>query len=156
MFREFVNEIITLLRNNITDPNTARANAGKNWIYPDFPHEKATMPRISIVYVGHSEAEFYGVNGGMALVYPLRYEISVWVRRGEAYTVNNEELGGGALLDYLADQVINVIESNAFSITNVIVAKCVGGGAITIEESNTGILRKPLDFMFYYQKQAGV
>ncbi|MBE8539414.1 hypothetical protein [Geoglobus acetivorans] len=156
MFRELVNEIITLLRNNIPDPNTARANAGKNWIYPDFPHEKATMPRISVVYIGHSEPDFYGVNGGTALLYPLRYEISVWVRRGETFTVGNEELGGGALLDYLADQVINVIESNAFSMTNVVVAKCVGGGSIVIEEQNTGILRKPLEFTFYYLKQSGV
>jgi|Deesub1362A_J573_1020465.scaffolds.fasta_scaffold00193_69 hypothetical protein len=155
MFRELVNELITLLKTNIPDPNTERANAGEMWIYPDFPETPAKMPRISIVFVGSSEAEFYAINGGMTLVYPLRYEISAWIRMKQKHVINSEEFAGGKLLDYLADQIINTIESNAFSISNVIVGKLAGGGSITIVEDNTGIMRKPLEFIFYYQKQAG-
>ena len=156
MYRELTQSIISLLRSNLTDPNSDRAAAGKNWIYPDFPREDATMPRVSVVLRGQGEAEYYGVNGGTVLVYPVRYEISVWVRFKETYTIGSEKYGEGKLIDYLCDQIINVIENNAFSLDNVVVAKCVSAGAITLYERNVGIMRRPLEFEFLYMKQQGV
>jgi len=155
MFSELVNEIITLLKNNIVDPNTARAAAGKNWIFPDFPYEKSSMPRISVVYLGHTEPEYYGVNGGMILIYPLRYEISIWTRMGEAYTIDSVKYSGSGLLDVLADKIVNVMENNQFSIDNVLYCKCVGGRMTEIAEKDTGLMRKPLEFTFWYHKKKG-
>lgn len=150
MYKELITNVVTLLRNNISDP----ANRGTNWIYPDFPRVDAKMPRISVSLISQREAKFYGINGATKLLYPVIIEVSVWVRTKETFLIGTETYGGGKLVDYLCDEIINVLENNAFNIDNVEVVKCTGCSSIIYDDS-VKLLRRALQFEFLYNKTAG-
>jgi len=113
------NQIITLLKARLTDPNaTARATAGltSDWIRDDMPREdmqRNSYPRISVMMVTETaeQIELYGT-----MMYSPRLQIDIWVWGGVSgqssmkLTIGDEVYEGQKLLDYLARAVKDALD----------------------------------------------
>lgn len=113
------NAVITVLRNRLTDYNSAsRTPTGSNWIYPDFPRldlGKNSYPRISVTDVTET-AEITDINRTM--FYHCRLQIDVWVWAGidgkdsMLLTISSVVYEGQKLLDLIARDVISGLDDN--------------------------------------------
>jgi len=91
------------LREKVPDP----ISRGKNWIYPSYPREDATMPRVSIVVIGTSTDEFgLGFKGQRVT---SRVEVSVWIDSRREGVVDGKKYRGSGLREALGDKIINVL-----------------------------------------------
>lgn len=95
---------------------TVKYHYDGTWIFPGFPVGKFTPPRISITQIS-SRMENIGIgrmlNETEKAMVPINwYQIDLWTRKGHSFTIGNEYYSGGKLLDYLADRVVEVIETN--------------------------------------------
>jgi hypothetical protein len=109
---ELNNLIVDFLRDNIDHPDPNH-QAADNWIYMDYPRLDATFPRISVTQMGGS-GETAGVGDqtsstAQGQYHPMSYDIDVWVKKGNVYTISLAKKGGSALRDYLADLIISEI-----------------------------------------------
>ncbi len=82
-------------------------NYGTNWIYPGYPQATASMPRIAIIGLGGG-MEPAGVGNQEHFLKPF-FRIEVWIRDGEAFTVNGSSLSGDRLLDFYSEEMIKTI-----------------------------------------------
>ena len=113
------NEVITLLRARLTDYNSSsRSPTSSQWILPFFPRlnlVKNSYPRISVTEVSET-AEIINVNRDM--MYHPRLQIDVWVWAGidgkdsMLLIINSVVHEGGKLLDLIARDVRNVLDTN--------------------------------------------
>ena len=136
-----VHDVVSTLRSNISDPNTARTS---NFIYPDMFHRRATMPRITVIVRnvemtdGNRDIDGYKY-------YTIYLDIDVWVGTNIVFTIDEEEYEPAKLLDYLVDKVIDVVDEASFPSFSVIQVK-----RMSIAELDSGIrniIRKNISYM---------
>lgn len=120
------NQLITLLKANLTDPNSDDRK-GDNWIFDDMPRKdlnKESYPRISVMPVTET-AEIIEFRGNMQ--YSPHLQIDIWVWAGDAgqdsmiLTIDDKPYEGNKLLTYLARQVKNALQQNKedlYDVTN--------------------------------------
>lgn len=112
---EIVSTVVTLLRNQITDPLTTRASEGRNFIYSRFPREDATFPRISVTPLTSGNVQQIDIETqSQMLVQPI--QIDVWVGQ-ETFEIDGTKYNWSALLDYMAGQVTNAISDNRYNLS---------------------------------------
>lgn len=95
----------------------AKYHYGKTFIYPGFPHDNFTSPRISI-----SQLDTVGTKAGVGdqltpsqkgFLPSSKYEFNVWIQKdAKAFEINNEYYSGGKLLDHLGEQIMDAILKN--------------------------------------------
>lgn len=103
--------------NTSTPTLDVRYHYGKTFIYPGFPHDNFTSPRISI-----SQLDTVGTKAGIGdrltpsqkgFLPSGKYEFNIWIQKdAKAFEIDNEYYSGGKLLDYLAEQVMDAILKN--------------------------------------------
>jgi len=104
----------------------------QTWIYPDYPREDATMPRISVFYVGGFESR-RGIGEQFDATTKKRmfvasHQIDIWIKKGDVWKVDGTKISGGKLLDVIADDVLDALVKNkewlyrAFNIHDLIVS----------------------------------
>lgn len=116
IYSDVITGIVALLRANITDPDTARSGAGRNFIYDRFPHKTASMPRISVTVLPHGDTEELDLGEDDELI-TLQVQIDVWVDRKSTFTIASATYNGGKLQDYLSGQVSKVMKKNKATLT---------------------------------------
>ncbi len=121
------NQLITVLRANVADPNSAN-RIGSNFIFNGLPRQdlkKNSYPRISVVMVTET-AEIIEFGGTMQ--YSPQLQIDVWVWAGidgqdsMKLTISEKVYEGKKLLDYLARAVKNALDdskSDFYDDTNI-------------------------------------
>lgn len=121
------NQLITLLKDNLTDPNSTN-RSGTGWIYDDMPRidlSKNSYPRISVIPVTET-GEIIEFGGTMQ--YSPHVQIDIWVWAGidgqdsMILTIDDKKYEGNKLLTYLKRQVTNALDDNKddlYSVTNV-------------------------------------
>lgn len=105
---DVVNGIVSTLRANITDPDTARSVAGKHFIYPDLPRVDASMPRISVTQVPAGSVEALDINSDISL-HVLMLQMDVWCNIHDKFTIGGVNYSNTRLRDYLAGQITKVL-----------------------------------------------
>ena len=118
---ETLNEtLVQFLRDNITHPDPSHS-ATDMWIYLDYPRPDATFPRISVTQTDAGSSpvgidELYADNT-QGLLYTFTYDIDVWVKSGNVYTIvaDNVKRGGSRLRDYLVDEILKQLMSQKYS-----------------------------------------
>lgn len=98
------------------DKIEVKYHTGQTWIYPDYPKESATFPRISIVQSsGTGNNQFLGRrydSNNKSLSGMPAYEIQTWVSHDDSFQYDGEYYAGGKLVDFNSDEIINTIETN--------------------------------------------
>lgn len=123
IYSDIVDGIVTVLRDNITDPDTARSGAGRHFIFDRFPNNTATFPRISVTVLPHGETEELDVETDDELI-RAQVQIDIWTDAKTSHTISSAVYNRSKMLDYLAGQVSKVMKSNrsslrAYNIMNV-------------------------------------
>ena len=120
------NQLITVLKANLTDPNSTN-RVGSNWIFDDMPRKdlkKDSYPRISVTPVTET-AEGVNIRRNPTMQYEPQIQIDVWVWAGiDGYdsmilTISGNKYEGNKLLTYLKRQVINVLDDNQDDLLDV-------------------------------------
>lgn len=81
---------------------------GNNWIYPGTPQtDNRQLPRIGILRTGggHRSAG----TGEQSDFVDVNLRLSIWVRSGDSFTINNETYTGDKLLDYIENDIVETI-----------------------------------------------
>ena len=111
------NEVITVLKARLTDPNSTNRE-GTNYIYDDMPRKdlsKNSYPRLSVMLVSET-GDIIDFAGTMQ--YHPRVQIDIWVWAGidgqdsMKLTISGKVYEGQKLLDYMARQVKNALDDN--------------------------------------------
>ena len=136
-----VHDVVSTLRNNISDPNTARTG---NFIYPDMFHRRATMPRITVIVRNIEMADGNRDIDGYKY-YTIYLDVDVWVGTNIVFTIDGEKYEPTKLLDYLVDKVIDVIDEASFPSFSVIDVKRIG--VVELDSGIRNIIRKNISYM---------
>lgn len=121
LYSDITMGIVATLRANITDPDTTRSAAGKQFIYPDFPNINASMPRISCTLI-NGDTENMDVKEPDELV-TFVMQIDVWCHVKTRFTIEGTGYSNTRLRDYLAGQVTKVMKKQRhalFSAYNIV------------------------------------
>lgn len=105
---DVVNGIISVLRTNITDPDTIRSAAGKHFIYPDLPRVDASMPRISVTQIPAGSMESLDIETNISL-HTLVLQTDIWCDIHGKFTISAINYSNTKLRDYLAGQITKVM-----------------------------------------------
>jgi len=97
--------LIQFLREKVHDP----IERGANWIFPDYPREDATMPRISVLQTGATRTDIQIGGGGWRFVHV--FEIGIWTNSRAEMTYQGIKYKGSRLREWLADQVLDAFVS---------------------------------------------
>ena len=111
IYTDIVSGITTTLRANITDPDTARSAESKQFIYPDFPFLTASMPRISITLLPAGECKNIDIDSHTQQITQI-LQIDIWCAVKGNFTISSVKYGNTKLRDYLAGQVVKVLQIN--------------------------------------------
>jgi len=89
-------------------------HSGSTWIYPDYPIEEATLPRISVKEVGgggrHKSIGRIWDNNYKVFLDDSLIEVMVWCDTGTSVFIDGEYYSGGKLKDYLATNIRKLFE----------------------------------------------
>ena len=108
IYLDAIDGIITTLRDNITDPDSARSGAGKQFIYPDLPRVDATMPRVSVTSLAVGNIDHYLCDSSMTYN-ELIFQVDVWCDIHSSFTINEVKYSNTKLRDYLTGQIVQVL-----------------------------------------------
>lgn len=111
LYKDILNGIITTLRANVTDPDTTRSAAGKQFIYPDLPFLTASMPRISATLIPAGDIENIDLGANTQRITQV-LQIDIWCAIKGNFTISSVKYGNTKLRDYLAGQVVKVLQTN--------------------------------------------
>jgi len=95
---ELYENLITWLKNNITNPNKTG-----NWIYPNYPMLTTTKHRISLAIIGSTPDNYVGED-------PFDWkdvELILWIKGGKTVTIDTTKYSGMELLTVIGDEIIN-------------------------------------------------
>jgi len=105
--QELVEYVITLLESNLTDP----AGRTKKWIYDDIPREDISgYPRIAVLPVS-TNLDSLGI-GTLDRLSEMSFTIDIYTRKRDKFTINSELKRAEQIIDYLGNEVINIIKNN--------------------------------------------
>lgn len=120
--RDVIEEIVATIDNNVSDPNTRRQSNGDSWVFDHFPKygKSNALPRIGVHRVT-SQFPAEGINQGVASRTESDVQVSVFVRKGSRYDVDNDGSNEVAedVLDYLQRRVKTSIENNHGNFTGL-------------------------------------
>lgn len=111
---QVVTSIVTLLRNNLTDPIDERSKRGANWIYDDQPRFDATFPRIWLFYLPASFRPGGQSNNPPEFLCTCTIQVQIITRVGSSIDVDGDDEGENVLeqLSYLGNQIVEIIRTN--------------------------------------------
>jgi hypothetical protein len=93
---------------------TIEYHTGQTWVYPGYPQEDFTPPRISIMHISSRQEEVglgrYFDSNTKAHQAASWYQVDVWTKRGQTFVVEGKTIGGGKLLDYLCDLIMDAFK----------------------------------------------
>jgi len=115
IYSDIIAGIIATLRTNITDPDTARSGAGKQFIYPDLPFLSASMPRISATLIPAGDIENIDMGANTQRITQV-LQIDIWCAIKGNFTISSVKYGNTKLRDYLAGQVVKALQTNRHSL----------------------------------------
>jgi len=102
--------LIAFLRDKVSHPDGT--TPGNKWIYMDYPRIDTKFPRISISQSTHSTL----VAGIGELGFSSKgewqntsYDIDIWIKRGNLFTIATKKKAGSALRDYIGDLVLQLL-----------------------------------------------
>lgn len=105
LLEEVYEAVRDLLRAFITDP-IARDG---HWIFPDYPREDATMPRISVYHTGTARTEIGMGDQGSRFI--VTFEIGIWTNSRTTAIIKldskSDKKKGSELREYLGDLVMD-------------------------------------------------
>jgi len=106
--QDIVEEIVTLLENNITDVNSDRLAKSKKWIYDEIPRADVTSyPRIGVQEVT-ADSEWFGL-GDNKERRNSRIEIQIRTKLGSKLTIDSTTHRDRQILDYLSNKVTDLM-----------------------------------------------
>jgi len=107
--QDIVEQILTLIEDNITDINSDRKNLGKKWVYDDFPRlDLEQYPRIGIENpTTISERHELG-NSDIRSQHSI--EIQIHIRKDDNFYIGDTKYRDLQALSYLTTKVINLIK----------------------------------------------
>jgi len=141
LLTSFTSDIVSHLRSNIADPNTARSG---NFIYPDMFHRRATMPRITVIVTNvESSGENRDIDGSK--YYTIYFDVDVWVGTKIIFTINGSKYVPSKLLDYLTDKVIDVVDETFEN--NIRVLSLTRNAVIDMDSGLDNILKKKISYV---------
>lgn len=130
-----VEEMVSQVRSNVEDPNYARKEAGKGWVFDDIPRPDVTgYPRIGIVSVtAQSEP--------LSLGYEQEHlqasiRVLVFARHGSNVTYEDTEYRAEQLADRLADLVVAQFKSSSSRAS----LELVGCILLRLDNQNSGVV----------------
>lgn len=118
--RDVIKQAKTTVEQNLSDPNTARANAGDTWVFDHFPKYKGNdKPRIGF-YQGPSSLPQKGL-GDVTTYEEGDMNVGVFVSRSNSYDFDNDGNNEPAedLIAYLTEKVKTIIEDNQDDFTSL-------------------------------------
>lgn len=119
-------ELRDVLRDNLTDPITARADDGKEWIYEDYPRMDAQKPRIGLsdVLLEYSSLSIGTAkrvkNGAVQITVMLDEDSSKFDVDGDGNVENEEQV-----LNYFVERIEDVIIDNQDTLRDSLDARYV-------------------------------
>lgn len=108
--------IVTLLRDNLTDPIN-RIGIG-SYVDHGKGHYKEKTPKIRVKMGGEISSPFTGT-GATNQDFNIRFEIRLDVQSSVSGTISGTSYSGNELANLVSDQIIEVMETNATSVTGV-------------------------------------
>lgn len=107
--KQLYEEIITKLRNDISDP----LNRSEPWILPDYPEAESSYPRISVLNVGLGREGAISV-GEETEFYAFRFEIAVWCKIGEVVNFKGIQASGAHLRELIAGEIFRSLRDKDY------------------------------------------
>jgi len=114
MVREPKIDVVDLIRDNFTNPNTSLS--GSEGVFPDYPRldlKYNSYPRISVIDVD-SKDEWAGV-GSNTKVITWTGQVAIWVKEAQEtdqlWTISSVKYGDEKLLDYLKQQIKDILQN---------------------------------------------
>ncbi|MDD3493705.1 MAG: hypothetical protein PHZ19_09450 [Candidatus Thermoplasmatota archaeon] len=108
-----VEKVVSVLRNNLTDINTRRAERGGTFVFDDFPHDAAASPRVGVMEID-SPWRFGSIP--TAMICDARLEIVVVMDASDKFDYNNDGVAETPeqCCAYVADQVMQILHDNMY------------------------------------------
>ena len=127
------------IRNNVTDPNSTRRTAGKQWVYDDVPRlDVRDYPRISILNPS-AISEPHGLCSNDQKFSPV-VDIQVRVKKNMKMRVGSSTFNSLQLLNYVSKEITDQLKTSSFR-TEVLDQDSVFYSALEFENTiNTGEL----------------
>lgn len=113
--------LVTVLRARLTDHNSA-SRVGAQWIYPNWPKEdlvKNSYPRISVSDINMT-SEVIAISRKQEYVWRAQIDVWCWGDPEDPMilTIGGSSHSGSKLLDRIAAEVVEAIESNISDFNN--------------------------------------
>ena len=122
---EVLDEILTILRANLTDPYLHRIRKGENWIISKFPAYTPETPYIKLSFIG-SDLEALAI-GSAAYRQVALFQITIASREGEELDVDGDGVKEtcSEIASYYANQVISLTNTSIESFTKPCIIRVV-------------------------------
>lgn len=109
-------DVVDLLRDEWTNPNTALNSTGGKAVFPDYPRidlKYASYPRISIIET-NSNSEWMGI-GSKKKKTTAVLEIAIWVKeaneKDQLIKIDNVVYSEEKLVDHIKSTVLNILQN---------------------------------------------
>lgn len=111
-------DIVSVLRSNLTDPISLRSDRGQNWIFKGYPRYDSQTPRIGLTYVD-SPMNALAIGSAKAR-HDAAFQLTILVRESDKLDIDSDGTKESAefVADYISEQVISAIASNQDLFTN--------------------------------------
>jgi hypothetical protein len=111
-----VNDIITVLKANVTDPVPERREQGQDWIFTDTPKISNYYP---VIYVNFVSGSLSGLCIGTTHQRQrARIQVTVIAQGNQTFSISGTDYNPDELAEYLANEVIKAITGNQSSFSS--------------------------------------
>lgn len=133
-----------------------RYHTGASWIYPANPNINVISPMISISNITANETSYgmgeYRDSSNRGSLTTSWFQMDLYTKEGDTFTIDGGYFGGGKLLDYLAEEVLKTLSNNKNTLKKQGIndIKMRMGKDLAFSEA-TNLYRKLLDFEIEYE-----
>lgn len=130
-----VEEMVSQVRSNVTDPNFDRRQDGRGWVFDDIPRPDVTgYPRIGVVAVTSSSEPLSLGYSEEHLEASIR--VLILTRHGQTVTYEDTEYRSEQLADRLADLVVSQFKTSSSRSS----LEGVGCILLRLDNQNSGVV----------------
>ena len=106
---EIMDELIEVLRANMTDPIQSRSDEGKNWIVSELPAYSLDTPYVKLSFVSSNLDPLSIGSGGYKQTALI--QVTIVTKVGEDREVGGNKLNHKELAEYFASQIIEATKT---------------------------------------------
>jgi|GEM_PF-3950835 len=124
---QVVDVLVTLFRDNLTDPLVERRNRGGTWIYDDQPRADASFPRIWIFYLPASFRPGGQSNNPPEFLCTCRFQVQIISRVASKIDVDGDGVGEKCdeQVNYLGNKCVLAVKNNQSVFDNLGLLHCI-------------------------------